>query len=105
MATGFARSTTQELIDIFMDSDSEGEFEGFSDDNRTNTELPAVNIDYETPENDPEIDADVQLGWSKQHDGGIYAISFTGESRLTADLPDGFKPIDVFKLFFTDELL
>ena len=78
---------------------------GFGDVPDRNIELPAVNIDYETPDNDLDIAADVQLGWAKQKHGGGTRLAFTGTPGLTAELPEECTPLDVFKLFFKDELL
>jgi hypothetical protein len=116
--TGVMADTDQEVPDrhgldlFFNDSDSEGGFDGFVDDDIKEVDVPLMELDLEIPHTDVDLAADRTQHWVKVNDTAVADDSdlplippFTGNPGLAVDMPADSSPYDFVKLFFTEEMM
>lgn len=91
------------LDNLFEDSDSEAEFEGFDVVHGEQPPMREHFIDVERPENDVDNRQDLEAGWKSQTTAPLL-LEFDGDSGILANIPATKLPIDYYSVFFPDEL-
>jgi hypothetical protein len=91
---------------FFDDTDSEGEFDGFDNEEgaflRRNIVGNVLMTEF-VPGTDRDFPADLETRWTREN-GECFEWPFTSESKLNIEM-DQQNPIDLFKLFITDDVM
>jgi hypothetical protein len=91
---------------FFDDTDSEGEFDGFDNEEgaflRRNIVGNVLMTEF-VPGTDRDFPADLETGWIRE-DADVLNAPFTGEAKLNVQM-EAENPIDFFKLFITDDVI